>query len=140
MRRNWRPPNADPSTGRAKSLHELRTQRRSRRVRRYRREARFSFGDRLGEPWLSVDVQIELAHALERQWPGTAPAEDRNLMPSLIDPPVAVESLGQRQRRRARRIVRDQFGFRLRAESVELRLRIRRGELDDLEAIGTVRD
>src|SRR6202011_5484061 len=90
--------------------------------------------------WLSVDVQIELAHFLESKRPGTAPAKDRNLMAGLIDPPIAVESLGQRQRRRVRGISRDHLRFRLRTETVELRLRIRRRELDDLQAADTVRD
>src|SRR5258708_37349555 len=115
---------------------EPRTQQCGSGVRRYTREPRFSLGERLGEPWLSVDVQIELAHFLESKRPGTAPAENRNLMPGLIDPPIPVEPLGQRQRRRACRISGDQLRCRLRAESVELRLRVRCGELDDLQASG----
>src|SRR3981081_697763 len=74
------------------------------------------------EPRLAIRIEVEALHLFETEGTGADPAEDRDLVPGLIDTAVAVEALRQCQCRLVRGVARDHLGPGLRAEAVELRL------------------
>src|SRR5450432_38184 len=87
--------------------------------------------------YLSV-AQKHALHLLPRKRPGSASSKYRELVSAFIDGAVAVDPLGDGERRAAGAVVGYEFGNRPRAESSEVWRGHWREELDDAHAVMTV--
>src|SRR5262249_48458727 len=93
----------------------------------------------LDRPELAV-AEVHPLHLGPVERTGAPPAEHRQLVPRLVDRAVAVEALGDGQRRALGLIGGDQPRRRPRAEAGVARVVARREELEDAETVLAVGD
>src|SRR3984893_6137318 len=91
-------------------------------------------------PDAAIGPLIELLHFIPGERPRAETAEDRNLAARFVDTAIAVEALGQRQRRARGIAPGDELGLGFRRKTVELGLAVGRSELQNLHSIGAVSD
>src|SRR5579863_10053320 len=89
-------------------------------------------------PRIARLIEVESLRLLSTERPRAAAPEYRDLPARLVDRAIPVQSLRKAQRRFAGGVAGDQLRFRLGAEAGKTGLRVRRGELQYLEAAGTV--
>src|SRR6202165_1911704 len=91
-------------------------------------------------PNAAIGPLIELLHFIPGERPRAETAEDRNLAARFVDATIAVEALGQRQRRARGIAPGDELRLGFGRKTVELGLTVRRSELQNFHSIGAVSD
>src|SRR5258708_35474568 len=93
-----------------------------------------------GEHRVARGIEGGALHLRQRQGSRPQPAEDRDLVPGLVYPAIAIQTFRQRQGGSGGAILPNELGSRLRAESVELRLARWGSELQHCQSGRTVGD
>src|ERR1700680_2385837 len=91
-------------------------------------------------PDAAIGPLIELLHFIPGEGSRAETAEDRNLAARFIDATIAVEALGQGQRRARGIAPGDELGFGFGRKTVELGLAVRRSELQNFHSVDAVSD